>query len=139
VWSINLYPSLNFAQRFTTWINLSNKPMMVGEYGADAFDTRTNRENQAAQADAIDQLTRQIVAQYSADDPSHAALGGTPFSLTDEWWKAEGDPSAHDTGGFRNAIYPDNFANEEWWGLCAIDRTPRAAFSKLSEIYGSAQ
>jgi hypothetical protein len=137
LWSINLYPSLNFAHRFNTWTSLSEKPLMVGEYGADAYDTNARRENQTAQADAVAQLTQQIVAQYSADDPSHAALGGTPFTLSDEWWKSEGEADVHDTGGFQNAVHPDNFANEEWWGLCSIQRTPRAAFTRLSEIYAA--
>ena len=139
VWSINLYPSLNFGQRFSNWLNLSQKPMLVGEYGADAYDSGARREDQAAQAHAVAELTRQIAAQYSADDPSRSVLGGTPFTLSDEWWKADGEADVHDTGGFQNAVHPDNFANEEWWGLTAIDRTPRAAFGRLSEIYGATQ
>ena len=137
VWSINLYPYVNFGARFSTWTGLSNKPMMIGEYGADAWDQRTNRENLPAQAEAIDQLTRQITAQYSADDPARTVLGGTPFTLSDEWWKAEGSDDTHDTGGFANAIYPDGFANEEWWGLCTIERMPRPAFTTLSGIYSA--
>jgi hypothetical protein len=134
VWSINIYPGLDFADRFEDWPGLSDKPMFVGEYGADAWNNTTNGEDQAAQSVAISTLTNQIREWLSANDPAFSVLGGTPYALTDEWWKA-GNDEAHDTGGFANAIHPDGFANEEWWGLCTIQRDKRAAFNALAAIY----
>lgn len=134
VWSINLYPGLDFGSRFNNWANLSNKPFFVGEYGADAYDSTRNQENQSAQSAATTELTEQIRAQYSADNPSHCVLGGAIYSLSDEWWK-DGNSGGHDTGGFENAIHPDGFANEEWWGLVTIQRGKRAAFNALANLY----
>ncbi|HEY1532364.1 MAG TPA: glycoside hydrolase family 2 TIM barrel-domain containing protein, partial [Polyangiaceae bacterium] len=121
IWALNLYPSLDLDSRFVAWAALSKKPMMVGEYGADAFNNNTNAEDQASQATATSTLTAQIIQHYSASavDSAHLVLGGTIYSLSDEWWK-EGNNSAHDNGGIANAIYPDNFANEEWWGLTTV-------------------
>jgi hypothetical protein len=134
VWSINIYPGLDFANRFNNWVVLSKKPMFVGEYGADAWDTTKNQENQAAQAEATTKLTQLIMAALSADDPAKGVLGGTIYSLTDEWWKG-GNADSHDHEGFQNAIYPDNVANEEWWGILTIERTKRQAFTALQTLY----
>ena len=135
IWSINIYPGLQFGSRFNTWLNMSEKPMFIGEYGADAFNTQTGQEDQAAQAHATQVLTEQIMLWYSANNADLPVLGGTPYSLTDEWWKAEGSASEHNTGGFENAIHPDNYANEEWWGLLTIQRGTRQAYNTLKNLY----
>jgi hypothetical protein len=49
-----------------------------------------------------------IQAQYSVDNASHGVLGGSPYSLTDEWWKADGS-----------------------------QRSPRAAYSTLANLYAN--
>lgn len=136
MWSINLYPSLDLASRFVTWSKLSNKPMMVGEYGADAFDNRMGLEDQESQASATKTLTDQITQNYSAIavDAAHVVLGGTIYSLSDEWWKS-GNPDSHDNGGMNGAVYPDNYANEEWWGLTTVQGQPRQAYTALAAIY----
>jgi hypothetical protein len=134
LWSINIYPGLTFASRFNNWINLSDKPMFVGEYGSDAWNSNSNTEDQAAQSVAIASLAGEIHEWVSSKNADLPVLGGTPYSLTDEWWKS-GNPDGHDNGGFENAIHPDNFANEEWWGLCTIQRGKRTAFNTLAGIY----
>lgn len=136
VWALNLYPALDLDSRFVAWPALSDKPFFVSEYGADAFDNGAGQEDQAAQAEATETLTMQIMDHYSADDPAEPGLGGTIFVLTDEWWKADGSPDNHDNGGFPGAIHADNFANEEWWGLMTVDRQPRAAYDALKALYG---
>jgi hypothetical protein len=138
IWSINLYPNLDLASRFVAWPKLSRKPMMVGEYGADAFNNSTGAEDQASQASATTTLTTQITQHYSAlaTDAAHVVLGGTIYSLSDEWWKA-GNANSHDNGGMNGAVYPDNFANEEWWGLTTVQRQPRQAYTALATIYAA--
>ena len=61
--------------------------MMVGEYGADAFNNGKNAEDQASQASATTTLTTQITEHYSADgvDADHVVLGGAIYALSDEW------------------------------------------------------
>jgi hypothetical protein len=139
MWSINLYPNLDLVSRFTAWGKLSPKPMMVGEYGADAFNNNSMVEDQAMQSTATNTLTTQIMQHYSAtmNDLNHPVVGGTIYELSDEWWKDKnGSPSTHDNGGFANAIYSDGFANEEWWGLCTTERVPRTAYMTLAGLYG---
>ena len=138
IWAINLYPNLDLASRFTAWATLSKKPMMVGEYGADAFNTGKNAEDQASQASATTTLTTQIVQHYSANrvDANHVVLGGAIYALSDEWWKS-GNASNHDNGGMNGAVFPDNYANEEWWGLTTVQRQPRMAYAALASIYAA--
>ncbi len=141
IWSINLYPNLDLTSRFTSWGKLSTKPMMVGEYGADAFNNTTMVEDQDSQSTATSTLTTQVMQHYSAtvNDATHPSIGGTIYTLSDEWWKdtSKGaSPSTHDNGGFANAIYPDGFANEEWWGIADVMRNPRKAYTTLAGLYG---
>lgn len=135
IWAINLYPALDLVSRFDAWPGLSDKPMFVSEYGADAFDNNAGHEDQAAQAEATEILTMQIFDHLSADDPARPCLGGTIYALTDEWWKAQGSVDQHDNGGFPGGIHADGFANEEWWGLMDVQRGPRQAFTALKGIY----
>lgn len=135
LWALNLYPALDLDSRFEAWPQLSDRPIFVSEYGADAFDNNAGEEDPASQAEATEILALQIADHYSADDPAEAGIGGTIFVLTDEWWKAEGSPAEHDDGGFPGAIHADGFANEEWWGLMDVQRTPRAAFFALQALY----
>lgn len=138
MWSINLYPNLDLNSRFTKWVQVSQKPMLVGEYGADAFNNNSMAEDQDMQATATGTLTTQIMQHYSAvaNDSGHPVVGGTIYELSDEWWKDKnGSSSSHDNGGFANAIYSDGFANEEWWGIATIQRQPRKAYMTLANLY----
>jgi hypothetical protein len=112
--------------------------MMVGEYGADAFNNTKGAEDQDSQASATTTLTTQIAKNYSAlaADAAHVVLGGTIYSLSDEWWKS-GNANAHENGGMNGNVVPDNFANEEWWGLTTVQRQPRAAYTALANIYAA--
>jgi hypothetical protein len=143
VWSLNLYPSLDLTSRFDQWAAASQKPLLVGEYGADAWNAKLAPpgEDQDSQAQATTTLTQQIQMSSSATHPSRPVLGGCIFELADEWWKASGagtSPSTHDVGGFANSgVYPDGIANEEWWGLVTVDRKPRKAYDALGALYAA--
>jgi hypothetical protein len=137
IWGINAYRSNDHAALITEWAGLSTKPMFMGEYGADAWDSRgEGQENLAAQAEATAALTQQIVDAYTTTSGGITS-GGFVFEWADEWWKA-GNPDVHDSshedspGG---GPYPDGEFNEEWWGIVDIDRNPRPAYEALKAIY----
>lgn len=134
IWGINSYRGIGFGNLFEDWQRLSAKPMFLGEYGADAYDGRTAREDQKAQAHATTVLTQAINARTSLRNGG-VCLGGLIFELADEWWKA-GSPHVHDAGGIApgGGPYPDGIFNEEWWGLVDIDRSPREAFWAYAAI-----
>jgi hypothetical protein len=140
VWGLNVYSQPGFFNRFLDWRALVarvgvKRPFFMSEYGADAFDDRRGRADEAAQAAALRQQTAEIRAQLSARDPALPCLGGTPFEWSDEWWKF-GSWGTQDLGGFPNpGVAPDSFANEDWWGIVDMDRRPRAAYLALKEQY----
>mmetsp|Transcript_26364 Transcript_26364/g.49529 ORF Transcript_26364/g.49529 Transcript_26364/m.49529 type:complete len:698 (-) Transcript_26364:151-2244(-) len=130
VWGINVYRGISFGSLFDQYSRVSEKPMYLGEYGADAFNANIGREDGESQARATRELTEEILGQSSAVSRG-PCLGGFIFEFSDEWWKdGSGSPSRHDTGGVApgGGPYPDRTFNEEWWGLVTIDREVRPAF-----------
>jgi hypothetical protein len=140
VWGLNVYSQPGFFNRFADWRLQAQrtgirKPLLLTEYGADAFDNRTGRSDEASQAAALRRQTTELRGQLSARNPAFPVLGGTPFEWNDEWWK-RGNPGAQDPGGFpHDGVAADRFANEEWWGVVDVDRRPRAAYQVLKELY----
>jgi hypothetical protein len=140
VFGLNVYSQPGFFNRFTDWRLLAQrtgikKPILLTEYGADAYDNRSGRADEAAQAVALRRQTQEIRSQLSARNPALPCLGGTPFEWNDEWWK-HGNPGAQDPGGFHHAgVAADGVANEEWWGIVDVDRRPRPAYEVLKELY----
>jgi len=132
----NVYRGIEFGDFFDVYASKSAKPMFLGEYGGDAFNAWSGREDQAAQAAATAVLTAQIIKRTSLK-PGGVCLGGFVFELADEWWKDEdGSPWNQDVGGVAPGAgpHPDMTFNEEWWGLTTIDRVPRLAYTVYSKL-----
>jgi Interleukin-like EMT inducer/Glycosyl hydrolases family 2, TIM barrel domain len=131
VWGLNIYRGSSFGQLFDQWISISGKPMFVGEFGTDAFRS-TSLSNPPSgfvettmQAHWILCLWNEIFGNLSAKNPFKAALGGLAFEWNDEWWKVQ-PASSQETNGFvLVGGHPDDFANEEYFGIVDIDRIPR--------------
>eukprot|EP00401_Gymnodinium_catenatum_P003631 CAMPEP_0117559688 /NCGR_PEP_ID=MMETSP0784-20121206/53490_1 /TAXON_ID=39447 /ORGANISM="" /LENGTH=556 /DNA_ID=CAMNT_0005357075 /DNA_START=36 /DNA_END=1706 /DNA_ORIENTATION=+ len=130
VWGLNVYNGLSFGGMFDAWKRTSDKPMYLGEYGADALDARFNTENEEAQAEATMALTNEIVAN-SAVHEGGSCIGGFLFEFADEWWKdSSGSAAEHDLHGIApgGGPHPDRTFNEEWWGIVRVTREPRQAY-----------
>ncbi len=134
LWGLNVYNGISFGSLFSDWQSISSKPMFLTEYGADAYNKNIPGIDEVSQDTAVKSLWNEIEANLSAQDTSKVCVGGNIFEFNDEWWKS-GNPSSHDTGGFNVLVYPDNFANEEWWGIVDIYRNKRKLFYTLSKIW----
>lgn len=140
IWGINAYRGIDHAALFSEWEKKSSKPMVLTEYGADAWDARDGRENVEAQAEATRVLTQQIMDAYTTESGGITS-GGFIFEWADEWWKSnEKNVDQQDTSGIappggNGGPYPDGVFNEEWWGIVDIDRNPRPAYNALKELY----
>ena len=136
LWGINSYRGISHGDLFTSWQSLAEKPMYLGEYGADAFDSRGDgKVDVDSQALAVRALTQEIIDNY-AHAGGGVTLGGFVFEWADEWWKA-GQPEVQDAGGVApgGGPYPDATFNEEYWGIVDIDRNPRPAYQAIQETY----
>ena len=130
VWGMNIYRWLSPDSAINDLASITDKAMYISEAGADSFNTNSNSENQAQQAQATEIILNSIIQQ------SDLCVGVTLFEFCDEWWKA-GNPNQQDPGGFSNAIPYDNFANEEYWGIVTRDRVPKLSYYVVQEIYES--
>ena len=128
VWGMNIYRWLSPDSAIDELAAITDKAMYISEAGADSFNTNSNSENQAQQAQATEIILDAII------DKSDICIGVTLFEFCDEWWKA-GNPNQQDPGGFSNAIPYDNFANEEYWGIVTRDRVPKLSYYVVQEIY----
>jgi hypothetical protein len=140
VWGINAYRGLSFGDLFERFAAVSDKPMFLGEYGADAYDATQDMVNLAAQAQATRALTQELIDHGAAAGESGQCLGGTIFEWADEWWKDNaGSASTQEAGGIApgGGPYPDQTFNEEWWGIVDIDRRPRPAYDALKALYAA--
>ena len=137
VWGINAYRGISFGDLFDAWSERSDKPMVVSEYGADAYNASVPGYDPESQALAAAALTREILTRATGGGGARV-LGGTIFEWADEWWKdSAGSPNAQEVGGVApgGGPYPDQTFNEEWWGLVDIQRAPRPAYESLRGVF----
>ncbi len=124
IWGANVYMGHSFEKSamgnlFGQFARKSRKPLWISEYGIDAWDHVNKKEQQEAQAEWVGNNWDEIAK-------SSVCIGATLMAYSDEWWKA-GDPDSHDFGGYGTdawgKTHPDNYSNEEWWGVVAVERT----------------
>ncbi len=139
VWAFNIFRGRTVTNLYDQWKDalqgLNPKPMFVGEFGCDAYDSSSNQENTTDQRTWEYYQWDDIRKNLSGEDASKVCVGGCVFDFIDEWWKA-GNQDVHDTGGWITNNCPDGFGSEEWWGLCDRDRNPRPAYDLFKEFYG---
>jgi exo-beta-1,3-glucanase (GH17 family) len=140
IWGLNVYRGIGFGDApnlFQQWEGISQLPMYIGEYGADAWNANANvnAEDQQSQADATTALT-QLIVENSVKNGG-VCLGGIIYAFNDEWWKdGEGALDTHDNGGNApgGGPHPDATFNEEYWGLVDIDRNRRLAYEAYRNV-----
>lgn len=138
IWGINSYRGSSFGNLFTEYRSRSNKPLLMAEWGCDAWNGLTGREDQATQAEYDRALWLEINNNLA---PTGPCIGGTVFGWSDGWWKA-GTPSSHTTTSqWQNEAYSDPNMSEEWWGIVALSQSggkqPREAYYELKELWSS--
>ncbi|MGL1900888.1 MAG: hypothetical protein OCC49_02040 [Fibrobacterales bacterium] len=135
IWSLNIYRGEKLGDVFEEWKEISQKPLHISEYGSDAFDNENDRKDEDAQVLSDSLLTTIIMSNFSALDARNVAAGGSLYAFNDEWWKS-GEYENQNENGFPNGgVFPDGYANEEWWGVVDINRVPRAVYYTMQELY----
>lgn len=153
IYGTNMYRGVSFTDAFETVKTKLNIPFMFTEFGADAFNTIENQEDQKSQAYYMVNNWKEIYANAAGLGKAGNSIGGFTFQFSDGWWKYDQTTNfdVHDNfAGWENGGYDydliegDNNMNEEWFGICAKGPTnerglyelyPRAAYYALKEAH----
>ena len=148
---ITMYRGRSFGTFFKDYANISRKPLLILEYGIDAYDDKNKTEYEfigpAYQAIYAKDLWNDIKRN------SNITSGGSIMAYSDEWWKGKHgqvrsgcpdyDSSSHSDCGYPINTHPDGYANEEWWGIMRIKDNgtgpdiiqPRAVYNTLKLMW----
>ena len=144
IWTLNIYRGNTFGALFEQWRAISSKPMLLGEFGTDAFRSAAfgapipGEVDETLQAHWNLSEWNHLLQNLSVNDPAKVAVGGFVFEWNDEWWKVA-PPNSQQTSGFILAGgHPDDFANEEFFGIVDIDRHPRSVYSAFAAAFDPA-
>ncbi|MBU4375984.1 MAG: PKD domain-containing protein [Candidatus Omnitrophica bacterium] len=140
IWGINAYTGRTFTYPyyicksylytnfFDEYVSLSDKPLWIAEYGIDSIVTTGFDASGFPSVAHLDMIQHSDWSKSLTDDilASNACIGGTLMSYSDEWWKDDKSPghnkTSQDLGGYdssniTNDVHPDDYSNEEHWGL----------------------
>lgn len=124
IWGVNAYRGTSFGGLFQALTSSTTKPILVTEFGKDAYRDSTGQEDQATQASYLSPQWQEIQANLSATGSGSADLiGGIVFEWTDEWWKTNQNTCfTHDTAPLfsRSGDSVDPNYQDEWFGLASV-------------------
>ena len=138
-WCWNASPGRTFGGRLEEVRRKAAKPVLISEFGVDAFDQRAGAEDEQGQAEAAVTLAGEI-------ESAGWLLGGVYHGFLDEWWRGGPEASRHAAGGSPHSGFPDGFRNDGWFGIFRATATerpgldslrPRAVFRVLAGRWGS--
>lgn len=150
---VNAYRGVTFTDMYQTAKTKFDKPVMLTEFGSDAFNAISNREDQKSQAYYLHGNWKDIYGNAAGLGGNNNSIGGFTFQFSDGWWKfgQTKNLDVHDNNAsWPNGGYESDFRegrnnmNEEWFGICAKGQTdesglydlyPRAAYYVLKEIH----
>ncbi|MCM8812827.1 MAG: hypothetical protein NC924_02680 [Candidatus Omnitrophica bacterium] len=131
-----------------------DKPVVLTEFGCDAFNAVTQKEDQNNQAIYLKSQWLDLETHLAGGTGEGNCLGGVIFEWTDEWWKTSDSNRdswlVHDTeagwgvGAFAFDAKAGKNMNEEWFGIVAIapeleqgvnKRMPRKAYYVLQRLW----
>ncbi len=150
---INVYRGVSFVDLFDRAKKEYGKPVLLTEFGSDAFNALTNGEDQQPQAIYNVANWKEIYENAAGLGKAGNSIGGFTFQFSDGWWKygQTDNLDVHDNnaswsnGGYSFDYVPgENNMNEEWFGICAKGPTnikgfyelyPRASYYALKEAH----
>jgi hypothetical protein len=140
IFGTNVYRGVSFGDLFERVKKEYGKPVLFTEFGADAFNVITSKEDQNSQAFYVKGNWKEIYENAAGLGKAGNALGGYTFQFSDGWWKygqttgldVHDDNASWSNGGYqRDFIDGENNMNEEWFGICAKGQTDAAGFYQL--------
>ena len=153
IFGTNTYRGVSFTDLFDRVRDEYGKPVLLTEFGSDAYNAQALVEDQGAQAFYQKGNWLDIYQNAPGLGGADNSLGGFTFQFSDGWWKygQTRNLDEHDV----NASWPNggytfdfkegsNNMNEEWFGITAKGPTtvqgtyelfPRAAYYVLKDVH----
>lgn len=149
----NVYRGVSFGDLFDRVKKEYGKPVLLTEFGSDAFNVLTNQEDQNSQAFYLKGNWKEIYENAAGIGKAGNSLGGFTFQFSDGWWKygqtknldTHDNNASWSNGGYqKDYTEGENNMNEEWFGICAKGSTnekgfyqlyPRTSYYVLKEIH----
>ena len=153
IFGTNTYRGISFEGLYEEVRDKLGKPVVLTEFGADAFDALRMQEDQVTQARYLVQQWKEVYESAAGKGGANNSIGGMTFQWSDGWWKygQEHNLDIQDSiATWHNDAYPEDYQeginnmNEEWWGVVAKGPTdanqqfelyPRAAYYVLKIVH----
>jgi hypothetical protein len=153
IFGINVYRGVSFTDLYENVKNEYDKPVLLTEFGSDAFNAKTMHEDQAMQAYYNLYNWKEIYHHAAGLGGENNSIGGFTFQFSDGWWKTGQtvNLNVHDAvaswsnGGYQIDFEEgENNMNEEWFGIAAkgptkadgtYDLYPRASYYALKKVH----
>jgi hypothetical protein len=115
LWSYQLYRGSSFYNAIDQAFMVTQKPLIITEYGIDSYDSTKMREDQ----ESHESISTKLYLEIYQHAIMNKVAGGFYFKYADDWWKLK-NATVQDTAGWYAPGFPDMTANEEWFGLYSI-------------------
>lgn len=153
IFGANIYRGVSFTDLYARLAKEYPKPVLLTEFGADAYNALTNQEDQLCQAYYVHGNWKEIYSNAAGLGQFENAIGGYTFQFSDGWWKyrqttdleVHNENASWSNGGYLcDYVEGENNMNEEWFGIAAkgytkgsglYDLYPRAAYYVLKDIH----
>lgn len=150
----NVYRGIGFTDLWERVDKELDLPVLFFEFGADAFNSKEFKEDQASQAFFLRAQWKEMYDKSYGNGQEGNSVGGFVFEWRDEWWKYKqveflDEHNTHASwanGGYTyDYVEGQNNMNEEWWGIMRLGAKngqgiyvaePRAAYYVLGEVWG---
>lgn len=153
IFGTNSYRGFSFTNLYEQVATQYGKPVLLTEFGSDAFNTITQKEETLIQAGILLENWKEVYNNAAGMGGFDNSIGGFTFQFSDGWWKygQTRNLDIHDThaswanGGYEfDYTEGSNNMNEEWFGVMAkgplndkgiAELYPRPAYYVLKEVH----
>ncbi len=150
---VNSYRGVSFTDMWQRVHDEADLPILLTEFGSDAFNALTHKEEQEGQAYLVKGNWDEIYNKSYGNGEEGNAIGGCQFEWRDEWWKykqtenleVQDTNASWSNGGYSfDFVHGVNNMNEEWFGICRLagpnddgvyEAIPRMAYDVLTEVW----
>lgn len=153
IFGTNTYRGFTFRDLYDQVKEAYGKPVLLTEFGADAYNAVKQEEDQRCQASYKHANWMDIYANAAGMGRAGNSIGGFTFQSSDGWWKhgqttdldVQNTHASWSNGGYQcDYVQGENNMNEEWFGIMAkgptkpsghYDLYPRAAYYVIKEAH----